>query len=161
MIRRITPRQALDRLETLCARSEQCEYDLMTKMSRWGISADMADKILSRLRDARYVDDSRFAHAYVREKYLFQRWGRQKIRLGLRAKRIDSDTVNDAIEEEIDEETYRKNALHLLRAKARTLDDPQSYDGCTRLLRFGAGRGYEFDLIIKLLKSPELWEEEE
>lgn len=158
MIRRtITPSQALNRLESLCARSEQCESELLTKLSRWGISADMAEKILTRLRADRYVDNGRFARAFVRDKYLFQHWGRQKIRAVLRLKRIPDSLIDAAISEEIDEETYRRNALELIRAKIRTMKEPQSYDNRMRLLRFAYGRGFESALIIKLLKSDELW----
>lgn len=158
MIRRtITPLQALNRLESLCARSEQCESELLTKLSRWGISADMAEKILARLRADRYVDNGRFARAFVRDKYLFQHWGRQKIRAALRLKRIPDSLIDTAISEEIDDETYRRNALELLRAKIRTMKEPQSYDNRMRLLRFAYGRGFESALIIKLLKSDELW----
>lgn len=162
MIRRtITPSQALNRLESLCARSEQCESELLTKLSRWGISADMAEKILTRLRADRYVDNGRFARAFVRDKYLFQHWGRQKIRAALRLKRIPDSLIDAAISEEIDEETYRRNALELIRAKIRTMKEPQSYDNRMRLLRFAYGRGFESALIIKLLKSDELWVSDE
>lgn len=157
----VKPVEALKRLESLCARSEQCESELLTKLSRWGISSDMAEKILARLRAERYVDNGRFARAFVRDKYLFQHWGRQKIRAALRLKRISDGLIDSAIDEEIDEETYRRNAIELLHAKIRTMKEPQSYDNRMRLLRFAYGRGFESVLIIKLLKSPELWTPDE
>lgn len=157
--RRLTPLQTLQRLESLCSRSEQCESELLTKLSRWGISSAMAEKIMERLRAGRYVDDVRFAHAFVRDKYLFQRWGRIKISAALRLKRIESDTISTAIDEEIDESTYRANLVALIRAKVRQLDQPRSYENRTRLLRFAAGRGYEPAIIIKTLNDDATWEE--
>ncbi len=157
--RRLTPLQALQRLESLCSRSEQCESELYTKLSRWGISSAMAEKIMERLRAGRYVDDVRFAHAFVRDKYLFQRWGRIKISAALRLKRIESDTISAAIDEEIDESTYHANLMALIRAKVRQLEQPRSYDNRTRLLRFAAGRGYEPAIIINTLNDNATWEE--
>ncbi len=119
----------------------------------------MAEKIMERLRAGRYVDDVRFAHAFVRDKYLFQRWGRIKISAALRLKRIESDTISAAIDEEIDESTYHANLMALIRAKVRQLEQPRSYDNRTRLLRFAAGRGYEPAIIIKTLNDDATWEE--
>ena len=42
----ITPQDALMRLETLCAQSEQCTYDLRQKLYRGGIPLPDSDKII-------------------------------------------------------------------------------------------------------------------
>ena len=159
MIRQLTPLQALERLRNLCARSEQCEHDLREKMRRWKIYADAAEKIIARLRKERFVDNSRFAHAYTRDKHLFSHWGRLKITSGLRAKRIDSNLISDALSEEIDEDAYRATALRLLRNKIPSVDEPKSYDGLNKLFRYAVGRGYEPAMVMQLLKSHELWDD--
>ncbi|MCM1518811.1 MAG: RecX family transcriptional regulator [Pseudoflavonifractor sp.] len=154
----ITPARALERLETLCARSEQCESDLWRKLSLWGIGGGDAARIMSGLRRARFVDDERFARAYVLEKVRVARWGRRKIRLGLVAKRIDRDIIDIALDEEIDEREYAANLMEVLRAKLRTIDDPCSYEGKTRLFRHGVMRGYESSEVVASIKGDELWE---
>lgn len=116
---------------------------------------------MSSLCRARFVDDERFARAYVLEKVRVSRWGRVKIRLGLVAKRIDRDIIEVALEEEIDSREYEGNLIEILRAKMRTIDDPDSYEGKTRLFRHGVMRGYESREVVAAIKSDGLWEMED
>lgn len=161
MIRReMKPRQACLRLEELCARSEQCRYDMLRKLSSWGINGDVAGRIVSHLQRERYVDDRRFAHAYCRDKFRFSRWGRLKIVRGLMEKRIARDVIDCAVDEEIDDEEYLDTLVSVLRSKSHMLDSPRSYDGKTRLLRFAASRGFEPSLIIRVINSGIIWQED-
>lgn len=159
MKKTLTPRQALDRFQALCSRSEQCEHDLREKMKRWGIMSEAADKIIDRLVAERYLDNERYARAFVRDKYRFARWGRIKISASLRLKRIDSATISIALDEEIDETEYETTALKVLRAKLTSVAEPTTYEGLNKLFRHAMSRGYESAMIMKLLKSSDLWEE--
>lgn len=160
MIRQLTPQQALERLQNLCARSEQCEHDIREKLRRWKIAPNITEMILERLRKERFVDNARFARAFTRDKQRFSHWGRIKIIAVLRAKRIDQTLISAAIDEEIDESEYRNSALKILRAKIPAIKESKSYEGLNKLYRYAIGRGYESNLVMQLLKSPELWDEE-
>lgn len=149
---------AYARLEDLCARGEHCRYELAEKLRRWLVPADVAEKILSRLHEVRYYDDSRFASAYARDKALYARWGKRKIAMGLRAKRISADIVSTALDE-IDETEYRDIMLDLLTAKARTLKEGNTFEGRTKLYRFGITRGYEPALVAAAIRSGVLFDE--
>ena len=118
------PEAALIRLEELCARSEQCEY----------------------------VDDSRYAAAFVRDKYRFTGWGRRKIEQALKQKRISSDTICEALEE-IDEEEYRRIITSLVRRKAAALGGVTDYETRVKLLRFGVARGFEASLVSEIIRE--------
>lgn len=159
MKRALTPAEATERLEILCARSEQCTSDLRRKLYNWGITSGASDKIIEQLECDRYVDDTRFAKAYVRDKYLFSGWGRMKITAGLIAKRIPRHIIDDAMLE-IDARTYAMNAFKAIRNKLRSLPaDMPRHDSRTRLMRFAISRGYETQLIIRILDSQRLWQE--
>lgn len=144
--------KALEKLENLCARSEQCEYEIRQKLARWLVPPAEADRIVGSLRSRRFVDDQRYAAAFVRDKYRFSRWGRIKISMALRLKRISRDTIEQALEE-IDDDEYIAILRHLLRAKAATLAEPDTYEGRTKLFRFGASRGFEPALVASVLRE--------
>lgn len=147
----ISPEKALARLEELCVKAERCESELAEKLRAWGIGTSDASKILASLREQRFVDDSRYATAFVRDKYRFARWGKRKIALALRQKRISADIISIAIEQ-IDFDEYLHGLEHILNAKRRTLTDADTYEGRTKLFRFAASRGFEPDLIAKVLR---------
>lgn len=145
--------RALIRLEELCARSERCEDELRKKLSGWMIPASDSERIMDSLRKRRFVDDSRFARAFVRDKYRFNGWGRIKIRMALRTKRIDPDLIEEALEE-IDQAAYIEILRRLLKAKNRSIpEEIQGYDRRVRLFRFAASRGFESTLISAALPN--------
>ena len=53
----ITPQQAMIRLETLCASSEQCTYELRQKLFRWGVGSSDSEKIIESLQRRKFVND--------------------------------------------------------------------------------------------------------
>ncbi len=146
------PERARLRLEELCARSEHCEYELRQKLYRWKVSASDSETIMKSLIYRRFVDDRRFTRAFVRDKVQFGRWGRRKIALALAAKRVDRSIVDDALDE-IDDQEYEQNLRDILTSKARTIEEPRTYDGRTRLFRFAASRGYEPDLVARIIRE--------
>lgn len=154
MIRKsITPDIARDRIERQCGKAERCSYEMKRKLLSWGIDEHTAAEIIEGLIEEKYIDDARYARAFVRDKYRFQRWGRRRIVTELRMRHIDRDLIENALEE-IDEKEYKACAQSLLKAKARALgDDAYSFDGRKKLLRLGMSRGYEPDLIMQIIRS--------
>ena len=154
----VTPQQALLKLESLCARSERCTYELRQKLSSWQISGDTATKIINHLKNLRYVDDQRFAMAYCRDKFKFSKWGKLKITQELAAKRIIRELIINAIAD-IDDEEYKHTLIELLRHKSQMISNANSYEGKTKLFRFGVSRGFEISLVSEIIKSGVLWKD--
>lgn len=148
----ITPQNALARLESLCSRSEHCEYEMRTKLRTWGVGSSDTDKIIESLKANRFVDDARFARAFVNDKYRFAGHGRMKIRLALVAKRVERPIIEEALAE-IDEEIYAARLRDILLAKIRRTADADTYEGRTKIFRFGASRGFEPDLVAAAIRD--------
>ena len=70
-----TPEQSLQSLMRMCARSERSSGDALRLMKRWGVADEDARKVLQRLQNERFIDDSRFAEAFVRDKINLSGWG--------------------------------------------------------------------------------------
>lgn len=150
--RPITPDKALARLEDLCARSEQSTGEAARKLAGWGVSASDAAKIIASLVERRYIDDRRYCHAFVRDKFRFVRWGKRKIYAALSLKRVDKALISEALDQ-IDEEEYYATLCELIAAKARTVTDADTYEGRTRLFRFAVSRGFEPTLITSAIRA--------
>lgn len=148
----LAPEKALIRLEELCARAEHCSYELEQKLRAWGVGEDDAEAIIHSLERRRFVDNERFAASFVRDRYRYGRCGRVRIRMLLRAKHIDSDTIEQALEE-IDEEEYVTILKAVIKAKTRSVVEPETYEGRSKIYRYALSRGYEPALISKVMKS--------
>lgn len=155
----ITAENARIRLENLCARSEHCEWELKEKLLRWKISTCDIESILTELRESRFYDNRRFASAYVRDKMMYNRWGKRKIAVSLMAKRIPRDIIKDALYE-IEEDSYREVLITLMRAKATRIDEGNTYEGRTKLFRAVASRGFETSLITDIIRNERIWPEQ-
>lgn len=150
----LTPKQALARLQDYCSRAEMSTGEALDKLRRWGIGRQNAITIVQHLVDDRFIDDERFARAFVRDKSEYSRWGRLKIRQALRLKQVDAEYIDQALEEEIDPERYMRILSELLRAKYRQLPDGEDpYTSSAKLIRFAAGRGFEPSLIMQLIRN--------
>lgn len=142
--------QILNRLQAQCARREYCRADVRQKALK-ALEGDVAgaETVVASLVADQFVDDLRYASAFAREKASLTGWGPVKISYALSAKGIDRDTIRHALEE-IDGATADRKMETVLRAKWKTLaEDPE---GKLKLLKFGLGRGYEYNALQDLVK---------
>lgn len=138
-------KKVLDSLQAACSRREYCSADIIQKASRKLPDDPEAVKdILDSLRADSYVDDSRYAAAFAREKAGLTGWGPVKIRFALAAKRISKADIDLALSS-LEPERAEARLERLLRAKAATLSgDPQFK---LKLLKYALTRGYEYDAV--------------
>lgn len=149
----LTLSEAQARLEELCVRAERCEYELREKLRRWGVSASDSDTIIQNLVKHKFVDDTRFATAYVHDKIMFARWGKRKVYQGLMQKRIPSEIICEALQD-VDKDQYALNLRNFFKGKIKECPElKESYEGRTKLFRYAISRGYEPSLASELLKS--------
>lgn len=149
----ITTQAALVKAEELCARAEHSSGEILEKLRRWGVPSERAGQIIDSLIDRRFIDDARFARAFVRDKLEYAGWGRRKIALHLCQKRVARSIINEALDE-IDEDAYLRRLATLLARKAAQIgDEATTYEGRTRLFRWAASRGFEPDAISKAMRS--------
>lgn len=148
----ITVEAATDRLEALCSRSEQCSYELISKMRRWGLQPSDIGKVIDSLTGRGYLNDQRFANAFVSDKYRFSSWGRRKILAALAAKRIPSVMAREALDE-IDPEIYAGRLDNALKVKSRSMpDELEPLMRRRKLYQFAVARGYESGDVVKAIK---------
>ncbi len=145
------PKKLLERYERQCARMEYCSSDIRRKaLKALGGDADAAEKIVASLVKDGFVDDRRYAGAFVREKSALQGWGEAKLRFMLAGKGISRDVIADALTE-IDAEKASARLEKLLQAKARTLEGDPAFR--LKLLKFGLSRGYAYDEVDAAIRG--------
>ena len=142
----------MNRAAALCARSEQAPGDIREKLVKWGLSPGEAGQVLARLIEQGYIDERRYARAFVNDRFRFNGWGRIKIAHQLRLKGISSDLIDEAMTV-IDEEQYRERLLELLRAKWRDVSNREPRAAWAAMMRFAASRGFEAGIAGECVKQ--------
>ncbi|MGL5938715.1 MAG: regulatory protein RecX [Phocaeicola sp.] len=141
--------------ETYCSAAERCLYDVELKLTQWGVAQQEQQPILDALCNEKYIDESRYCRAFVRDKYRFNQWGRTKIVQSLRMKRIAHEVITESLFG-IDEQEYTAILRTLLKQKSKNIKAKNSYEHTGKLIRFAVGKGYEINLIQSLLKELEI-----
>ena len=149
-MKEITEQEAYLRLSALCAQAEHCRHELFEKMRRWGLDEAVAERVATRLVSERYVDDERYARAFVRDKLRYQKWGRRKIEQGLWQKHI-ADDIRQRVLNHVDDEEYLSVLRPLLKQKRKGIKASSDYELNQKLLRFALSRGFTFDIIRQCL----------
>lgn len=153
-MKEVTEQGAYLQLAQLCARSEHCQHDLLEKMRRWEMSDEAQARVMQRLVSERYVDDERYARAFVRDKIRYNKWGRRKVEQALWQKRIDED-IRQQVLDEVDDEEYLSVLRPLLKQKRRSTKAESDYELNQKLVRFALGRGFTYDIIHQCLEVSE------
>lgn len=153
-----TPEQALSALMRMAARAERSSGDAMRLMQRWGVEASARQGVLRKLIEMKFIDDSRYAEAFVRDKLRFSGWGAYKIRAALRAKGIAPEIIDDALAQ-TDGGAMGQRLAAMLERKSRSVRYSTPYELKTKLMRYGSSLGYDFetvaDAVAQLLKNHE------
>ena len=143
-----TPEQALAALMRLCARAEKSQEDARRLMRGWGLAERDAEGVLAKLVRDRFIDDARYAGAFVREKLRLSGWGGYKIRTALQRKRI-SRALLDAALAEADRSGMDERLRRQLERKARTAKYTTQYELKTKLIRYGLSLGYDYETVVE------------
>ncbi len=154
MKKEMTEQEAYLQLAALCAQAEHCEQEMRDKMKRWEIDEMAQNRIIQRLVEERYVDNERYARAFVKDKIRYNKWGRRKVQQALWMKRIDNDTQQRVLDE-IDDKEYLDVLRPLLKQKRKSIKADRDYELNQKLVRFALGRGFTFDIIRQCIQVDE------
>lgn len=139
-----------NRAATYCSKSEHCKYDVIQKLFEWKIDQEEHEEIISRLVEERFIDEKRYAIAYVKDKFAFNKWGRVKISMMLKAKRIGSADIDEALSY-IDDDKYLETLKNLISQQRPKVKAKSDYELNAKLFKFALSHGYESGIISSLM----------
>lgn len=142
----------LNKLMKYCAYQERCPADIRKKVSRFKISEEATQQVIKRLIEENYMDITRYTSAYTRGKFRQNKWGKNKIILGLKQKGIPESYIYQSIDE-IPHEEYFETLQKLATQKLKTVAGNSDFEKNQKTAVFLQGKGFELDLIWKVLKE--------
>ena len=154
MKKETTEQEAYLQLAALCAQAEHCQQEMRDKMKRWEMAPEVQERVIARLIKERYIDDERYARAFVKDKIRYNKWGRRKVQQGLWMKHIDDD-IQQRVLDEVDDAEYLAVLKPLLKQKAKSIKAENDYELTQKLVRFALGRGFTYDIIRQCLDVDE------
>ncbi len=136
----------------LCSKREYCSDDIRTRLRSWGAGETDTEKILSTLVRENFLNETRYASAFVRDKFNYNKWGKVKIAAHLRTKQISPGIITSSLDL-IDDELYLRTMKEIITAHRRHVRSKNQFDLKGKLLRFGLSKGFESNLLYDLLND--------
>lgn len=138
--------QGLKKISSYCAYQERCLMEVQNKLEEWGLSSSDTEKIIGKLLENDFLNESRFVESYVRGKFGLKKWGKVRIRQELKMREISNELIREALDA-IDESEYQETLKFLAERKWKLTGEPDLYKKKAKVARFLAFRGFEADLI--------------
>jgi regulatory protein len=152
--KKLTPQQALIKAQLSCAYQERCQQEMRDKLYEWGLYPDAVENIIADLITNNYLNEERFAKAYAGGKFRIKKWGRIKIKLELKKRKISEYCIKKAMEE-IPDKDYIKTLNELIAKKSKEIKGGKTQVRNYKIAQYIASKGFEQSLIWDLLKNEE------
>lgn len=149
--KRHTPKEAKLKAANFCVYQERSQKEVRNKLYDMGLYPDEVEEILSDLITDNYINEERFAKAYVGGKFRVKKWGRKKILVGLGPHQLSSYCIKKGLAE-IDEEDYIQTLEALIVKKAESLNESDSFKKRNKIASNVMYRGFEPDLVWDAIK---------
>ena len=144
--------EAKQKLEAFCAYQERCDQEIRKKVKSWGMFGEDVDILISDLIQNNFLNEERFASAFVSGKFRIKRWGRIKIRQHLKQKNISNYSINKGLNE-IDEDDYLQTIKDLIESKNRLTKAKDKWDRRAKLQRYMQAKGFEHELVLEEINN--------
>ena len=154
-VRILDKKQALAKAENFCVYQERSQKEVRYKLVEWGIRSDELEEILLELIMNNFLNEVRFANAYVSGKFNVKKWGRIKIKQGLKLKGVSDKMLQKALYS-MDDNDYMQTLENLAQKKADSLAENNPLKRKMKLISYLQNRGFETDLILLVLKASNL-----
>ena len=119
--RSLTVEQAYLKIRHYCDFQERTHQEVKMKLRGFGIAWSDIDILASKLIEEGFLNEERFAAAFVGGRFRIKKWGRKKIELELKKKQVSDTNIKKALREQINQDDYEKTILYIIEKKWNTL----------------------------------------
>lgn len=131
----------------LIMRRQRSEWEVLDYLKRKDYEPDVIEKILKRLSRAGYVDDKKFAEAWVNNRRLLKSTSKRKLMMELRQKRVNQEVISEVL---ADDQTDERQVLRDLVIKKR---QQSHYQDETKLMQYLMRQGFNYDDVKSVIKE--------
>ena len=152
MNEKLTLNEAQLKLEYYCSYQERCHQEVVQKCYDLGMRSNEIDLIVVHLIANDFLNEERFARAFVRGKHRIKLWGKNRIVNELKQRKISAPNIKTALTEILETEyqdTFDKLAERHWDTIKETNIQKKKKKFCDYLLR----RGWESNLVYEKLKE--------
>ncbi|HLF90951.1 MAG TPA: RecX family transcriptional regulator [Anaerolineales bacterium] len=145
--------KVLQRALHLISYRPRSEAEVQDRLKKYQIPEEMIQAVVTRLRETGILDDQKFAEAWIENRATFRPRSRLALRMELKQKGVNEETIEEALAHVNDEE----QAYEAGQKKARQLRYKEEQEFKRKLFGFLSRRGFSYEVASPVIKT--LWEE--
>lgn len=143
-----TLEEAKRTLERYCVYQERCHQEVQDKLRQMRMIPEAVDEVIVHLLQHNFLNEERFAKAYVRGKFKYKNWGRNRLTQELKRRQISKFNITTALKE-LEELDYYGVFDSLAERKFETITESDKYKKRKKLADFLLYRGWESNLVYE------------
>lgn len=147
----------------LLSRRAHTGTELRRKAIKKGFSSSFYDEILNEFREKKYIDESAYARAYIRETYRNKKWGAARMRMELKKRGVPDVLIEHALEDEIPDDQFETMRLLVQKNHKRFLRESDILKRRKKIFDHLVRKGYSaaevlqhLDLFLKQLSNDDI-----
>ena len=144
--------EAREKIRKYCAYQERSQFQVEQKLRTYGLIPSVADELLVELIQDNFLNEQRFADAFVRGKFNQKGWGKRKIEAELFKHRVSKPCIQQAFVL-IKPDDYQEKLKGIAQKKWDRLSSIRKPERAQKVTRYLQGRGYFYDEIKKALDA--------
>lgn len=115
------------------------------KLKGYGLNWSDINALVSSLIEDGFLNEERYAAAFVGGKFRIKKWGRKKIELELKKKQVSDSNIKKALREEIGQDDYEKTILYIIEKKWNSINPStvSDYEKQAKTRAYLFQRGFE------------------
>jgi len=150
--RTYTVDEAQNVLENYCAYQERCHKEVQLKLKKMGMIPEAMDKIIVHLIEHNYLNEERFAKAFVRGKFRIKKWGKNRLVRELKFREVSKYSIESGLSE-IEPEEYLEILDELVKKRIAQVKERNQYKKKRKVADYLLYRGWESHLIYEKLNT--------
>jgi len=145
----------LEKARKFCAYQDRCHQEVRQKLYKLEVTGDDLENMISDLIHEGFLNEERFAQSFARGKFKMKKWGKNKIRIELKRRKVSDYCIRKGMSE-IDDDEYERACREILVKKMESLNSQRKLIAQDKAIKYAYSRGYESPLIYKIIKDLEL-----
>ena len=142
---------AVEKARKYCAYQERSQQEVRDKLYDLGLHKTEVEQAIALLITENFINEERFSTLFAGGKFRMKQWGKVKIRLALKQKKITDYCIRKALSQ-IDDKEYFNTLEKVINQKAKSVKEKNPLKRNYKIAQYAISRGFEPELVWEILK---------
>ncbi|MDX1478788.1 MAG: regulatory protein RecX [Saprospiraceae bacterium] len=135
----------IEQMRKFCGYRDRCHSEVRSKLLKLRVYGDDLEAVMTELIRDDFLNEERFARSFARGKFRINHWGKNRITMELKRRRVSDYCIRRGLEE-IDEEEYLNYVDEVI---ARQISDPIDWSVRRKVHDALVRKGFEQPLVLE------------